>query len=322
MILPGQRWTRVFTLAREAGDTFRIAYILKTFGELARCEEKYAEAQTATEQSIALLRDLGAMYDLAAPLHNLGHACLHLGDIKRARELFTEALAVYQSQQNSPGMAECLIGFAALAVVQGVPSAAARLLAAATAIGERHAKSSWAVMRMEYDYYLTLVRAKFTETELQAEQAAGREFSLEQAIAYAQSLPYISDARLASQNVADGLTEREREVAALIAQGKSNGEIAGELILSKRTVEKHSANILSKLGFTSRAQIVRWALEQGLIPTSSSLRSTFGSPCCHGNDRYWLRIVKIRSQIRVRTHDCALRLCHHRSVSSQNIRVI
>ena len=44
----------------------------------------------------------------------------------------------------------------------------------------------------------------------------------------------------------DDLTAREREVAALIARGKSNGEIASELILSKRTVQKHIANILSK----------------------------------------------------------------------------
>ena len=68
----------------------------------------------------------------------------------------------------------------------------------------------------------------------------------------------------------DGLTEREREVAALIARGKSNGAIASELVLSKRTVEKHVANILSKLGFTSRTQIVRWALDHGLTHTSAS----------------------------------------------------
>jgi non-specific serine/threonine protein kinase len=59
------------------------------------------------------------------------------------------------------------------------------------------------------------------------------------------------------------LTKREREVAALIAQGKSNGEIAADLVLSKRTVEKHIANILSKLTVTSRAQLVRWWLDNG-----------------------------------------------------------
>jgi len=66
-----------------------------------------------------------------------------------------------------------------------------------------------------------------------------------------------------------GLTEREREVVTLIAQGRTNGEIASQLVLSKRTVEKHIANILSKLGLTSRAQIVRWAMEHHITNTPS-----------------------------------------------------
>lgn len=71
------------------------------------------------------------------------------------------------------------------------------------------------------------------------------------------------------QALRDPLSEREREVAAMIAFGKSNTEIAGELVLSKRTVEKHIANILSNLDFTSRAQIVRWAIEKGLSDAES-----------------------------------------------------
>jgi DNA-binding NarL/FixJ family response regulator len=63
----------------------------------------------------------------------------------------------------------------------------------------------------------------------------------------------------------DELTAREREIAALIAQGKSNGEIADDLSVSKRTVEKHIANILAKLGFAQRAQIVRWSIASGLV---------------------------------------------------------
>ena len=62
----------------------------------------------------------------------------------------------------------------------------------------------------------------------------------------------------------DQVAQREREVAALVGSGLSNGEIAAALVLSKRTVEKHIANLLSKLAFTHRAQIVRWAIEQGL----------------------------------------------------------
>jgi DNA-binding NarL/FixJ family response regulator len=62
-----------------------------------------------------------------------------------------------------------------------------------------------------------------------------------------------------------GLTEREREVAALIAQGKSNREIADELVVSYRTVETHVGTILSKLAFSSRAKIAVWAVESGLV---------------------------------------------------------
>ncbi len=105
---------------------------------------------------------------------------------------------------------------------------------------------------------------------MEAEQAAGRALSLEQAIEYAQNLPLISSATPASRETSDDLTEREREVAALIARGKSNGEIASELVVSKRTVEKHIANILSKLALTSRAQIVRWAIDHGLTHASAS----------------------------------------------------
>ena len=61
-----------------------------------------------------------------------------------------------------------------------------------------------------------------------------------------------------------GLTSREREVAGLVSQGKSNREIAEVLVLSERTVENHVGNILTKLGFDSRAQIAVWAVETGL----------------------------------------------------------
>ena len=61
-----------------------------------------------------------------------------------------------------------------------------------------------------------------------------------------------------------GLTPREREVAALVAQGKTSREMADLLVVSERTAEVHVSNILGKLGFTSRAQIAAWAVEKGL----------------------------------------------------------
>ena len=68
-----------------------------------------------------------------------------------------------------------------------------------------------------------------------------------------------------------GLTDREREVAAQIAQGKSNQAIAAELFVGLKTVEAHVTRILSKLGFTSRAQIAAWAVGKGLAEAPSDL---------------------------------------------------
>jgi DNA-binding NarL/FixJ family response regulator len=79
-------------------------------------------------------------------------------------------------------------------------------------------------------------------------------------------LPHVrslSPDRIAKQAYG-GLTAREREVAALIAQGKSNREIAEALVVSDRTVESHVSNIMFKLGLQSRRQIRAWAVEKGL----------------------------------------------------------
>jgi len=68
----------------------------------------------------------------------------------------------------------------------------------------------------------------------------------------------------AAKQAFGGLTTREREVAALIAQGKFNREIAEELVVNERTIETHVSNIMFKLGFTSRSQIAAWTVEKGL----------------------------------------------------------
>ncbi|MFI5491467.1 ATP-binding protein [Actinoplanes sp. NPDC051859] len=59
-----------------------------------------------------------------------------------------------------------------------------------------------------------------------------------------------------------GLTRREREVAALVAEGMTNREIAARLVVAQRTAEGHVENILSKLGFTSRSQVAAWLAAQ------------------------------------------------------------
>jgi DNA-binding NarL/FixJ family response regulator len=62
------------------------------------------------------------------------------------------------------------------------------------------------------------------------------------------------------------LTKRETEVLRLLAQGKSNKEIAAELVIAEKTVRTHVSNILAKLGVTSRTQAALYALRSGLVP--------------------------------------------------------
>ncbi len=68
----------------------------------------------------------------------------------------------------------------------------------------------------------------------------------------------------AAKQAAGGLTRRERQVAVLVAQGKSNREIAQALFISERTVEGHVSNTLTKLNVTARTRIAAWVVETGL----------------------------------------------------------
>jgi DNA-binding NarL/FixJ family response regulator len=60
------------------------------------------------------------------------------------------------------------------------------------------------------------------------------------------------------------LTPRERQVVTLVASGRSNKAIAEELYISPATAARHVANILAKLGFSSRTQIAAWAADKQL----------------------------------------------------------
>jgi DNA-binding NarL/FixJ family response regulator len=76
---------------------------------------------------------------------------------------------------------------------------------------------------------------------------------------------YLEGARLGEAPPEDPLTARELEVVKLIAEGHTSEEIAAELVLSKKTVERHRANILDKLGMRNRVDLTRYAIRRGLV---------------------------------------------------------
>jgi DNA-binding NarL/FixJ family response regulator len=76
---------------------------------------------------------------------------------------------------------------------------------------------------------------------------------------------YLERAQRGEQTPRDPLTARELEIVKLIAEAHSNDEIAALLVISKKTVERHRANILQKLGMHDRVQLTRYAIRRGLV---------------------------------------------------------
>jgi DNA-binding NarL/FixJ family response regulator len=82
-----------------------------------------------------------------------------------------------------------------------------------------------------------------------------------------QVAPPSSDAPAAGSDQQSGrLTHREREIAALVARGQSNRAIADSLSISVKTVERHVANIMIKLGCHARSQVAVWMVEHVRLP--------------------------------------------------------
>jgi DNA-binding NarL/FixJ family response regulator len=76
---------------------------------------------------------------------------------------------------------------------------------------------------------------------------------------------YLERSRSGEAAEAELLTPREEEVVKLIAEARTNDEIAALLYISKKTVERHRANILEKLGMRDRVELTRYAIRRGLI---------------------------------------------------------
>jgi non-specific serine/threonine protein kinase len=93
--------------------------------------------------------------------------------------------------------------------------------------------------------------------------------TFERAVREAVPDPVSPSAREKAKSASGGLTSRERDVARLVAQGKSNRAIARALGIGERTVEGYVASALAKLTFSTRAQLAAWTVESGLgAPTA------------------------------------------------------
>jgi DNA-binding NarL/FixJ family response regulator len=175
---------------------------------------------------------------------------------------------VWQRLGNRRGVALCLVGLAAVAAGEGRWPAAARLCGAVERLADGLALES--TDRGPLDRTEASVRAALDAHVLEHEWRAGMEMTLDEAVAEALGSRPATGVEAGVVGAAtpsatpEQLSARERQVAALVAQGITNREIAERLSITEGTAINHVTHILTKLGMRSRAQIAVWAVERGM----------------------------------------------------------
>jgi predicted ATPase/DNA-binding NarL/FixJ family response regulator/transcriptional regulator with XRE-family HTH domain len=261
---------------RQTKDRQHICFSLLRLADIARTEGNYDLAKEYAVEGLGLARELGSKLQINSLTATLGFVALHDGELDAGRSLFVECLMTARVLNLKQRVATALLGLATIAVVEKQVRRAIQLFAVLDTLIEEKVKDNFGRGdEKDYNKYLTIMREQLDEVVFNKTWAEGHAMAFEQAIEFALAAPEPDLARLATipqQTIKEkfgGLTSREREVAVLIAQGKSNPEIAKALVVSERTVTTHVTNILSKLRFTSRTQIASWATEKRLTPSET-----------------------------------------------------
>lgn len=278
-----------------------VANTLKNLGALARAEGRFAEATAGFAEALAIWRELGDRRGTALCLDSLGSVALEQGDVDAARQLFEEGHVLRHHARNRQGLAVSLRNLGRIALEQGrlkeaeerfvqsleIDWAAGRrggllpeleamsIVAAVAGQVERAlvlagAASAWRraleipalpADRAWFERYLPAAHQALPPERASGLQSFGEALSLDNAVALARD-PNAAPSVRAPTSSRGPLSRREREVAALIAQGLSNREIAARLTITEGTVASHVVHILTKLDLRSRTQIARWILDK------------------------------------------------------------
>ena len=246
-------------MARASGSILTEALI--GVGDLAAAERSCAA-------TLALARDAGDLGALPRLLVRMATVDLRAGRIEAAasRRCAGEALQIAPQSNGQTAVYACLDCCGYLCAAAGRAAEAATVWAALDAL-VRHA--GWSIDAAEerdlLDERLAQVRHTLGPARTQAAEDRGAAMSLATATEYALMLTDPSPPPSATPSGAVKLSARERELVTLIAQGRTNAQIAAELYISIRTVNSHLDRIRDKTGCRRRADLTRLALSTGLV---------------------------------------------------------
>jgi predicted ATPase/DNA-binding NarL/FixJ family response regulator len=264
------RYEEGLELFQALGDTRGIAASLNNLGNLASSRGDYAAADGFYAESAALFRELGDTREVAASLRNQAGAARDQGDHGRATALAQPGLVIFHELGDHRGIAACLELLADTAAAQGEAERGVRWLVASEQLREATASDRPPARRAGHQRAVAALRSALGPEAFASAWEAGRALPLEEIVAEALAPAEPAEPQASSSDIRPSpLTRREREVAALIARGLTNRQIAETLFIAERTADTHVEHILAKLGLGSRAQVAAWVVEQGESATGS-----------------------------------------------------
>jgi predicted ATPase/DNA-binding NarL/FixJ family response regulator len=240
---------------RESGDRIGIYVCAYELAEALTMHGQYARATTLHEESLALKQQQGDAWHIGLSYFGLGLLAWRQGDQRQAVARLRESIVLRQELEEWWGLTRALEALAWVEASRGDLRRAAHLMGAAAAMLERTSTALSPNYLVHHEQCLQTVATGLSTTEFEAAWAAGHRLPPPRAVQYAVkggSLP-TDDGRRPGQ-----VSPREAEIAALVATGMTNRQIAGKLHLAERTVDAHVEHIMNKLGYRSRAQIAAW----------------------------------------------------------------
>jgi len=245
------------------------AYALNGLGLLAHQQGDVLTAIALHEEAVRIRRKDQDGGTLAISLANLGWALGEGSDLERAASLLRESVEIRWIRGERRALAEALAISAKIAAASGVSDTAARLLGGAQRLIDTGFRLPPALER-EMESVARILRKSMGQALYEAAFASSRIIPLDnivrEALIYYQSARNVAASAPSLPRTSDiSLTPREKEVLQLIAEGKSDKEVADALFISRSTVARHVANIFLKIGVNSRTAATAHAFRQGLV---------------------------------------------------------